>query len=65
MAEAQTRTGRIADIGKRANALRRAGFYSTEEVEWLADYLRGEVALLIEVELLMANAEQIVAASTS
>ena len=50
---------RIAEIGRRANALARDGFYSREEVAWLADYVRGDV-LLIEVELMLTNAEKIV-----
>lgn len=53
------RDQRIAAIGQRANALLKAGFYSREEVQWLADYVRGEVPL-VEVELLMTNAEEIV-----
>lgn len=51
---------RIAEIGKRANALRKAGFYSREEIEWLAEYVRRPGVLLIEVELLLTNAEEIV-----
>lgn len=51
---------RIAEIGKRANALRQAGFYSTDEVRWLAGYVRQPGAPLIEVEMLLTNAEQIV-----
>lgn len=49
---------RIAEIGKRANALMRAGFYSADEVRWLAEYVRSGKAMLIEVELLIANAEE-------
>ena len=51
---------RIAEIGKRANALRQAGFYSTDEVRWLAGYVRQPDAPLIEVEMLLTNAEEIV-----
>jgi hypothetical protein len=51
---------RVAEIGKRANALRKAGFYSAEEVKWFAGYVRQPGTLLIECELLMVNAEQIV-----
>lgn len=51
---------RVAEIGKRANALRSAGFYSADEVRWLAGYVRQPDAPLIEVELLLTNAEQIV-----
>lgn len=51
---------RIAEIGKRANALRAAGFYSTDEVRWLAGYVKQPDAPLIEVEFLLTNAEQIV-----
>lgn len=51
---------RIAEIGRRANALARDGFYSREEVAWLAGYVRQPGAPLIEVELLLTNAEQIV-----
>lgn len=54
------REQRIADLGKRANALRRAGFYSREEVEWFAGYVKQPGAPLIEVELLLTNAEEIV-----
>lgn len=53
------RESRIAEIGKRANSLRAAGFYSTEEVRWLAEYVWTEKALLIEVELLLINAEEL------
>lgn len=51
---------RIAEIGKRANALRAAGFYSTDEVRWLAGYVKQPDAPLIEVEMLLTNAEEIV-----
>lgn len=54
------REQRIADLGRRANALRRAGFYSREEVEWFAGYVRQPDAPLIECEMLIVNAEQIV-----
>ena len=50
---------RIAEIGKRANALRGV-FCDADEVRWLAGYVRQPGAPLIEVELLLTNAEQIV-----
>lgn len=56
-----TRGARVAEIGKRANELMRAGFYTADEVRWLAGYVRGDVDL-IEVELLLTNAERMVAA---
>lgn len=49
---------RIAEIGRRANALVRAGFYSREEAQWLAAYVRTGAALLVEVELMITNAEE-------
>lgn len=52
------RERRIAEIGRRANVLRRAGFYNEAEVRWLAEYVRGESALLVEVELLLTDAER-------
>lgn len=54
------RDRRIADIGHRANALRRAGFYSADEVAWLAEYVRAPTTVLIDVEVLLANAERLV-----
>ncbi|MBN9463456.1 MAG: hypothetical protein J0H00_19775 [Burkholderiales bacterium] len=53
------RAARIAEIGRRANALRKASFYSTEEVKWLAGYVRQPQVQLVEVELLVANAERL------
>lgn len=50
---------RIAAIGQRANALRGV-FYSDDEVRWLAGYVRDPLALLVEVELLLTNAEETV-----
>lgn len=50
---------RIAEIGRRANALRGV-FYSADEVRWLAGYVRDPLALLVEVELLLTNAEEAV-----
>lgn len=52
------RERRIAEIGRRANDLRRAGFYNEAEVRWLAEYVRDESALLVEVELLLTDAER-------
>ncbi len=51
---------RITEIGRRANALRVAGFYTREEVRWLAGYVRQPSAALVEVEFLLTNAEEIV-----
>lgn len=48
---------RVADIGRRANALAKAGFYSRDEVQWLSGYVRSGGCDLIEVELLLTNAE--------
>lgn len=53
------RQERIADIGQRANVLRRAGFYSADEVAWLAEYVRAPTTVLIDVEVLLANAERL------
>lgn len=53
------REARIADIGRRANALLKSGFYSAEEVRWLAEYVRSGACDLIEVEMLLANAEHL------
>lgn len=50
---------RIVEIGKRANALRGV-FYSDDEVRWLAGYVRDPLALLVEVGLLLTNAEETV-----
>lgn len=49
---------RIADLGRRANALRRAGFYSTDEVRQIAEWSRSGVSL-IDLEWLVANAERL------
>lgn len=46
-------------IGRRANALMRAGFYSRDEVLWLSEYIRLEGATLDEIEYLLANAEEL------
>lgn len=54
------REQRITDLGKRANALRRSGFYSRDEVKWFSEYVRQPGASLIECEMLIVNAEQIV-----
>ena len=51
---------RIKEIGRRANALRQAGFYSTEEVKWLAEFVRRPGTMLVEIEYLLTNAEKIV-----
>jgi hypothetical protein len=59
----EARAARIADIGRRANALRRAGFYDASEVRWLAEYVRSDAAPLVEVEALLADAELQVAAA--
>ncbi len=48
-----------AVIGRRANALLRAGFYSRDEVQWLAEYIRREDATLNDIELLLTNAEEL------
>lgn len=48
-----------AAIGRRANALLRAGFYSRDEVQWLAEYIRREDATLNDIELLLTNAEEL------
>ena len=50
---------RIAAIGRRANALLRVGFYSRDEVQWLAEYIRREDATLNDIELLLTNAEEL------
>ena len=55
------REQRISEIGKRANQLMRAGFYTADEVRWLVGYVKGDVDL-IEVEWLLTNAERMVAA---
>lgn len=60
MVAEEARAARIADIGHRANALRRAGFYSADEVAWLAEYVRAPTTVLIDVEVLLANAERLV-----
>lgn len=52
------KTERIAEIALRANALKRAGFYADEEVRWLAEYVRSGASLLVEIELLLTNAEE-------
>lgn len=52
------RAARIADIGKRANALRRAGFYDADEVRQIAEWVRSGMAL-VDLELLLANAERL------
>lgn len=61
----RNRAARIAEIGRRANDLRRRGWYGKEEVAWLAEYLRsgGELgpAMLVEVEMLVENAERLCA----
>lgn len=44
-------------IGRRANALMRAGFYSRDEVRWLAEYVQREDASLDEIDYLLTNAE--------
>lgn len=49
---------RIAAIGKRANALRRAGWYTAEDLEWLKGYVRQEGTVLAEVEALIYEAER-------
>lgn len=49
---------RIAAIGKRANALRRAGWYTAEDLEWLKGYVRQEGTVLAEVEALIFEAER-------
>lgn len=46
-------------IGRRANALMRAGFYSRDEVAWLSEYIRREGVTLDEIETLLANAEEL------
>ena len=51
---------RIKEIGRRANALRQAGFYSVDEVKWLAGFVRQPGTLLVEIEYLLTNAERIV-----
>lgn len=51
---------RIREIGRRANALRAAGFYTKAEVQWLAGYVKQPGAALVEVEFLLTNAEEIV-----
>lgn len=48
-----------AAIGRRANALMRSGFYSRDEVQWLAEYIRREDATLNDIELLLTNAEEL------
>lgn len=49
---------RIEAIGKRANALRRAGWYTAEDLEWLKGYVRQEGTVLAEVEALIFEAER-------
>lgn len=49
---------RIEAIGKRANALRRAGWYTAEDLEWLKGYVRQEGTVLAEVESLIYEAER-------
>lgn len=49
---------RIAALGAKANALRRAGFYTAEEVRWIAEQARAGSSLLIEIEVLVENAAQ-------
>ena len=51
---------RIQEIGRRANALRQGGFYSVDEVKWLAGFVRQPGTLLVEIEYLLTNAERIV-----
>ncbi len=46
-----------AAIGRRTNALMRAGFYSRDEVQWLAEYVQREDASLDEIDYLLTNAE--------
>lgn len=53
------RVERVAAIGRRANALRKSGFYSDDEVRDLAAYVRTDGAMLWEVELLLTNAERL------
>lgn len=56
----EARAARISAIGDRAKALLRAGFYSRDEVAWLAEYVRAPTTVLIDVEVLLANAERLV-----
>lgn len=49
---------RIKVIGERANALRRAGWYTAEDLEWLKRYVRQEGTVLAEVESLIYEAER-------
>lgn len=49
---------RIKAIGERANALRRAGWYTAEDLEWLKGYVRKEGTVLAEVEALIYEAER-------
>lgn len=60
MVAEDARAARIAAIGDRANALLRSGFYSRDEVLWLAEYVRAPTTVLIDVEVLLANAERLV-----
>lgn len=53
------RVERIADLGRRANALRRAGFYSADEVRQIAEWAKAGMDLL-DLEWLVANAERLV-----
>jgi hypothetical protein len=63
MHQTPDREARIAAICRRANALRRAGFYNVDELRWLAEYVRSEAAPLADVEALLADAERQVAAA--
>lgn len=52
------RAERIKAIGDRANALRRNGFYTVDEVKELAGYVKQGAALLWEIELMLTTAEE-------
>lgn len=53
-----TTTSRIQAIGERANALRRKGWCTAEDVKWWAEYVRRGASEQAEVERLFFEAER-------
>lgn len=53
----ETRKGRIDRIGKRANALMRAGFYDRTDVEGLREMVKNGMCL-VQIEWLLLDAEE-------
>jgi 5'-deoxynucleotidase YfbR-like HD superfamily hydrolase len=60
--EEEIRNRRIARIRERALALFRAGFYSAEEGKLIMKWTKSE--LLVECEMILANAELLISEST-